>query len=48
MKICIIRRARDDDSVRGGWSENSLTDLGILESNSLADELLKNQSFIRL
>lgn len=44
MKIYITRHARDDDSVRGGWSENSLTDLGVLESNSLADELLKNQS----
>lgn len=44
MKIYIIRHARDDDSVRGGWSENSLTDSGILEFNSFADELLKNQS----
>lgn len=44
MKIYITRHARDDDSVRGGWSANSLTDFGVLESNSLADELLKNQS----
>ena len=44
MKIYITRHAQDDDSVRGGWSENSLTDLGVLESNSLADELSKNQN----
>lgn len=46
MKIYIIRHAQDNDSVRGGWSENSLTDFGALESNSLADKLLKNQRMI--
>lgn len=38
MKIYITRHAQDDDSVRGGWSENSLTDLGVLEPNSLGIE----------
>ena len=44
MKIYIIRHGQDDASVRGGWSNTSLTALGIQQSNKLADELFQNQS----
>lgn len=43
MKIYIIRHGQDDDSVRGGWSNFPLVDLGIQQSNQLADELLVNK-----
>lgn len=40
MKIYIARHGQDDDSVRGGWSDCSLTDLGVKQSVDLADEIL--------
>lgn len=43
MKIYIVRHGQDDDSVRGGWSDCPLIDLGVQQSNKLADELLKNK-----
>lgn len=43
MKIYIVRHGQDDDSVRGGWSNCPLIDLGIQQSNKLADELLANR-----
>ncbi|MGN0533814.1 MAG: histidine phosphatase family protein [Eubacterium sp.] len=39
MKIYVVRHGQDDDSVRGGWSNVALTDLGIKQSVDLADEL---------
>lgn len=42
MKIYIVRHGQDDDTVRGGWSNSPLTDLGIKQSNALADELSEN------
>lgn len=39
MKIYIVRHGQDDDSVRGGWSDSSLTDLGVKQSVDLADEI---------
>lgn len=44
MKIYIARHGQDNDTVRGGWSNSPLTDLGILQSNNFADRLLKNQA----
>lgn len=40
MKIYISRHGQDDDSVRGSWSDCSLTDLGVKQSVDLADEIL--------
>lgn len=40
MKIYIARHGQDDDSVRGGWSDCLLTDLGVKQSVDLADEIL--------
>lgn len=40
MKIYIVRHGQDDNTVRGGWSDCSLTNLGIEQAKSLA-ELLK-------
>lgn len=38
--ICyLIRHGQDDDSVRGGWSDCPLTELGIQQSTELADNL---------
>lgn len=42
MKIYIIRHGQDDDTVRGGWSDAELTEMGICQANALADELYKN------
>lgn len=39
MKIYIIRHGQDDDTVRGGWSDSGLTDLGIKQANTLAENL---------
>ena len=38
MKIYIARHGQDDDSVRGGWSDCLLTDLGL---NNLLIWLMK-------
>lgn len=39
MKIFIVRHGQDDDTVRGGWSDGSLTEFGVRQSEILADEL---------
>lgn len=44
MKIYIVRHGQDDDTVRGGWSDSSLTALGIVQANTLAENLKLNQS----
>lgn len=42
MKIYIVRHGQDDDSVRGGWSNVPLTDLGVKQSVDLANEIFSN------
>lgn len=42
MKIYIIRHGQDDDSIRGGWSEAGLTDIGIQQSVDLANVIFTN------
>lgn len=38
--ICyLIRHGKDDDSLRGGWSDSPLTKEGVLEVEALADRL---------
>lgn len=40
--ICyLIRHGKDDDTVRGGWSNAGLTSVGIQQVNKLAKEMLK-------
>ena len=41
--ICyLIRHGKDDDSVRGGWSNSSLTDEGILQVKRLSEKILSD------
>lgn len=42
MKIYIVRHGQDDDSVRGGWSDTPLTDIGVQQSIELANEIYNN------
>lgn len=43
--ICyLIRHGKDDNSVRGGWSDTPLTEQGITEVEALADALASDPS----
>lgn len=42
MKVYLVRHGQDDDSVRGGWSDCPLTELGIQQSIELTDNLSNN------
>lgn len=42
MKVYITRHGQDDDSVRGGWSNTSLTKLGIEQAKNLANCICNN------
>lgn len=44
MKIFLVRHGQDDDTVRGGWSNTPLTEIGIQQSEKLADEIADNFS----
>ena len=37
--IYLIRHGKDDDTVRGGWSDASLTDVGITQVRALSKRL---------
>ena len=39
MMIYLIRHGKDDDTVRGGWSDASLTDVGITQVRALSKRL---------
>lgn len=39
MTCCLIRHGKDDDTVRGGWSDTPLTDEGIAQVNRLVLQL---------
>lgn len=39
-----MRHGQDNNTVRGGWSNSLLTDLGVQQSKKLANELLKNKN----
>lgn len=41
--ICyLVRHGKDDETVRGGWSQHSLTDEGIQQANMLGDYIAGN------
>lgn len=42
MFCYLIRHGKDDDSVRGGWSDNPLTDEGVMRTKDLANYFAKN------
>ena len=44
MTIYIARHGQDNDTVRGGWSNGELTNLGIKQSKLLAEELQKDEN----
>ena len=38
--ICyIIRHGQDDETIRGGWSQHSLTENGIRQAEILAEDI---------
>jgi len=47
--ICyLIRHGKDDPSVRGGWSQSSLTSEGRLQAETLADYIKKNNDELKI
>ncbi len=42
MSCYIIRHGKDDDSVRGGWSDSPLTDEGVLQIQQLSAKILSD------
>lgn len=39
MMIYLVRHGKDDDTVRGGWSNHGLSPAGIKQAHALAEEL---------
>ncbi len=48
MKIFLVRHGQDDDSVRGGWSNSPLTDMGVQQSIDLADEIFNHSDYYNI
>lgn len=47
--ICyLVRHGQDDDTVRGGWGNPALTDLGIKQVKCLSDYVMQNNSTLRI
>ena len=42
MIIYLVRHGKDDDTVRGGWSQHPLTPEGIKQTEKLAERLAEN------
>lgn len=47
MTVYLIRHGRDDDTVRGGWSNSPLTEKGVEQTSALA-ERLKNDPCVNV
>jgi probable phosphoglycerate mutase len=47
MKILFVRHGKDDDTVRGGWSQTPLTEEGIRQAESLVSFVQKNNLNIK-
>lgn len=43
--IYLIRHGKDDDTIRGGWSNHGLTDEGVKQAENLANKLLAEEVF---
>ncbi|MBE6561456.1 MAG: histidine phosphatase family protein [Ruminococcaceae bacterium] len=48
MICCLIRHGQDDDSVRGGWSAQPLTEEGRKQAEALAEYLGKQNEYLCL
>lgn len=48
MKVYITRHGQDDDTVRGGWSDSTLTELGVKQAEKLGIELLSNIDYYNI
>jgi len=48
LKCYLIRHGRDDDNVRGGWSQASLTDEGKEQSLQLAKKISDNSLWFNI
>lgn len=44
MILYLIRHAKDDDSIRGGWSHHSLTEEGRQQARLLAEFIKKQET----
>lgn len=47
MICCLVRHGKDDDSVRGGWSQTALTEEGIRQAEALASFVQKSDLNIK-
>lgn len=45
MTVYLVRHGRDDDTVRGGWSDASLSAVGISQAEALAARLKSDEAF---
>ena len=48
MTIYLTRHGKDNNTVRGGWSQYGLTDIGKQEARDLADYIAENQSHLNI
>lgn len=50
MNCYLVRHGKDDDSVRGGWSDASLTEQGIEQVEALANNLVSDskKNFVQI
>lgn len=39
MKVYLVRHGKDDDTVRGGWSDHGLSPLGVQQVHALTEEM---------
>lgn len=40
MTIYLVRHGKDDETIRGGWSNHGLTPVGVEQVNNLAKEMV--------
>ena len=48
MTCYLIRHGKDDETIRGGWSQHPLTEEGVLQIQSLAEKLDGNSKVSRI
>ncbi len=48
MICCLIRHGKDDPSLRGGWSQQPLTEEGLRQAQVLAESMLKKQPALQI
>lgn len=46
MVCYLMRHGKDDDTLRGGWSDTPLSELGVEQVQALAEKLTKDPQFV--